>query len=85
MSIEKTANFLGDLLSRRGPPRLGYDTVWTLEKFGAIIVQPTAFEPDPATHPYEYYYNAITNTLYRKIVSRREPGIIVAHWQKASE
>jgi hypothetical protein len=56
-----------------------------MELIGAEIVEPTAFEPDPATHRGEYYYNAITNTLYRKIVDREEPGIIVAHWQQISE
>lgn len=82
-----TANqlaFLTDLTTRRGRPTPGYNPVWFIELHGGTIIEPTAFEPDPATHRSDYYYNAGTNVLYKKIVSRREPGIVVAHWQPAS-
>ncbi len=82
--VALTAAFLADLGDRRGRPSPGHNSVWFLERFGATIVQPTAFEPDPATHRDDYYYNATTNALYKKVVSRREPGIVVAHWQKMS-
>jgi hypothetical protein len=85
MSIQKTATFLADLAVRRGRPSPGCNPIWFLELRGAVIVQPTAFEPDPRTHRDDYYYNSITNTLYRKVISRKEPGIITAHWQKASD
>ncbi len=49
-----------------------------------MAIEPTAFEPDPRTHRDDYYYNAITNVLYKKVITRQEPGIIVAHWQPAS-
>jgi hypothetical protein len=64
--IATQSDFLTDILNRR---RLNYsrgDCVWFLEKHGAHIVQPTAFEPDPETHRSDYYYNAIENVLYRK-------------------
>ena len=59
ISIFTQGDFLADILNRR---RLSYsrgDCVWFLEKHGAHIVQPTAFEPDPETHRSDYYYNAI--------------------------
>lgn len=64
--ISTQSDFLADILNRR---RLNYsrgDCVWFLEKHGAHIVEPTAFEPDPETHRSDYYYNAIENVLYRK-------------------
>jgi hypothetical protein len=85
MSKLQTDNFLADLYSRRGNPSPGWNPVWFLELWGATIIEPTAFEPDPSTFRGEFYYNAVTNTLYRKVVTRQEPGITVAHWQKASD
>ena len=84
MSQEDTTRFLQDLIARRGLKRTGGFSTRLLELDGATIVEPTAFEPDAATHRNDYYYNAITNTLYRKVVVRREPGVVVAHWQKTS-
>lgn len=78
-------DFLADLSQRRGRPYAGYNPSWFIELNGGTIIEPTAFEPDPATHRGDFYYNAVTNTLYRKVVSRREPGIVTAHWQKASD
>ncbi len=78
-------DFLDDLSQRRGVPGVGHDSIWFLERTGATIIEPTAFEPDAATYRSDYYYNAVTNTLYRRVVTRREPGIVVAHWQKASD
>lgn len=77
------SDFLDELAEKRGRPGPGYNTSWFLELFGATIIEPTAFEPDPSTHRHDYYYNAQTNTLYRKVISRNNP--IVAHWQKASD
>jgi hypothetical protein len=85
MSKAQTAAFLADLAGRRGYPSPGYDSVWFVELNGGTVVEATAFEPDPATYRHDYYYNAETNTLYKKVVARREKGIVVAHWQKASE
>lgn len=85
MSKAQTAAFLADLAQRRGRPTPGHDSVRFLELAGGSIIEPTAFEPDPATHRHDYYYNAVTNTLYRKVVTRREKGIVVAHWQKTSD
>lgn len=76
---------LDDLSERRGRQTVGYNPIWFLELHGATIIEPTAFEPDPATYRGTHYYNAITNTLYKKIVTRKEPGIVVAHWQKVSD
>ena len=77
--------FLTDLNDRRTIRSIGDWSAWMLELNGAKVIEPTAFEPDPATHRSEYYYNAETNVLYRKIVTRREPGVVVAHWQKVSQ
>jgi hypothetical protein len=82
---DRTRAFLNDLGNRRGRPSPGHNSIWFLELSGVTIIEPTAFEPDPATHRHDYYYNAVTNTLYRKVVSRHETGIAVAHWQKASD
>lgn len=84
-SLSKTNEFLEDLLSRRGIKKGGFNNIRFVELEGGRIIEPTAFEPDPRTHRGEYYYNAITNVLYRKIITRKEPGIIVAHWQKISD
>lgn len=77
--------FLTDLVTRRGPVGVGHEATRFLELWGATIIEPTAFEPDPATHRSDYYYNAVTNTLYKRVKTRHEHGIIVAHWQKASD
>lgn len=47
-------------------------------------MEPTAFEPDAATHRNDYYYNAVTNILYKKIITRKYRGTIAAYWQKIS-
>jgi len=82
MSVQ--TDFLTDLFARRGTPSPGHDPVWFLECFGATIIEPTAFEPDPSTHRDDFYYNAVTNALYKKVISRKEYGI-VAVWQKVSD
>lgn len=84
MSQEDTTEFLQDLIARRGLKRTGEFTARVLELDGATIIEPTAFEPDPTTYRGEYYYNAITNILYRRVIVRQEPGVVVAHWQRTS-
>ena len=76
--------FLDDLSNRLGRRSVGGDSTRFLELDGATIIEPTAFEPDAATHRKSHYYNAVTNTLYRKVTTRSEPGVEVAHWQKVS-
>ena len=80
-----TNNFLTDLFSRRGQHNGGFNNIRVVELDGGKIIEPTAFEPNANTYRGEYYYNAITNALYRKIITRKEPGIVVAHWQKISD
>lgn len=80
-----TQDWLDDLSQRRGKAEPGYDNIWFLELDGAKVIEPTAFEPDPATFQGNYYYNVITNVLYKKIITRNEPGIITAYWKKTSE
>ena len=78
--------WLDELSEVRGRRFVGNNnTVWMLELAGATPIEPTAFEPDAATYRGDYYYNAITNALYKKIITRKEPGIIHAYWQKVSE
>jgi len=84
MGQEDTNQFLQDLTIRRGLNKVGEFPARLLELYGGTIVEPTAFEPDPTTCRNEYYYNAITNTLYRKVVTRKQLGVVVAHWQKTS-
>ena len=62
-----TKDFLSDLLGRRDTSRLGDNGFVYLKLVGGEVVEPTAFEPDPNTHRSQYYYNAKTNTLYKKI------------------
>ena len=64
--IDTQSDFLDDIFNRRRLNADRGDCVWFLEKHGARIVEPTAFEPDPNTHRSDYYYNAIENALYRK-------------------
>jgi hypothetical protein len=56
-----------------------------VELKGGRVIEPTAFEPDARTYRGEYYYNAVSNALYRKIITKKEPGIIAAHWVKISD
>ena len=79
------AIFMSMISQRRGLLNTGYTSARMLELSGAEIIEPTAFEPDATTHRSKYYYNAVTNILYMKVVSRKQPGIIVAHWQKVSQ
>lgn len=78
-------DFINDLLDRQGRRTPGYNPIWFLELVGATVIVPTAFEPDPATHRGTHYYNAVTNVLYKKVITRKEPGVVVAYWQKVSD
>ena len=83
--LSDTRIFLSDLTDRLGRRSVGGDSTRFLELDGASIIEPTAFEPDPSTHRRSHYYHAVTNTLYRKVTTHSEPGIVVAHWQKVSD
>lgn len=77
---------IADVLSRRGPATVGGNPLNFLELYGAAMVEVTAFEPDPRTFRGEYYYNAVTDRLYRRIVTaRRADGVIKAQWVPASD
>jgi hypothetical protein len=81
-----TIQFLEDLFSRRQQRKVGYQNIRNVELIGGTIIEPMAFEPDPVTHRREYYYNSVTNILYRKVVSREvDNRIVFAYWQKISE
>lgn len=84
-SSNATREFLTVLFNKRNTKRLGHENIRNVELVGGTIIEPTAFEPDARTHRNEYYYNATNNILYRKIVTRNEPGIIHAYWKKISE
>lgn len=85
MGVQATNDFLTDLFDRRGSKQVvGYNPIRFLELHGARIVEPEATEPDAATYRGEYYYNTTLNALYRKVVTHKEPGIVIAHWQKVS-
>lgn len=77
--------FLTDLLSRRNSRKGGFNNIRAVELNGGSIIEPTAFEPDPNTYRGEYYYNANTNVLYKKIKKTRKDKSIVAFWQRISQ
>jgi hypothetical protein len=77
-------DFLVDLFSRRLNDEIGGLGVRTVELYGGMVIEPTAFEPDPTTYRDEYYYNAISNALFKKIIVRREFSILSAYWQRVS-
>lgn len=80
-----TNGFLSDLFGRRGIKIAGNHTTRFVELNGGSVIEPTSFEPDPNTHRSEYYYNAITNTLFRKITRASSNGQYNSHWKKVSE
>lgn len=82
--MQEQNNFFDNLNRYRGISSIGNDSIRFLELNGANIIEPTAFEPDPTTHRHSHYYNALTNTLYQKIITREEPGVVVAYWKKVS-
>jgi hypothetical protein len=77
-------DFLVDLFSRRLNDEIGGLGVRTVELYGGMIIEPTAFEPDPTTYRDEYYYNAISNALFKKIIVRKEFSVLSAYWQRVS-
>lgn len=79
-----TDDFLIDLNQRRGLKEIGHNSIWDLELYGGTIIEPTAFEPDPLTHQNDYYYNAVDNVLYRKVITIKNT-ITTAKWHKVSE
>ena len=83
-SLAVTREFLSDLKQKRLPKSVGFNNIRMVERLGGCVLEPTAFPPDPNTYRHEYYYNAITNTLYRKVISTDANGYMAAHWKKAS-
>jgi len=83
--LSDEAMFMVMLNRRRGKFNTGHASARMLELSGAQIIEPTAFEPDAATYRGKYYYNANTNILYCKVISHKQPGVVVAYWQKVSQ
>ena len=77
-------DFITDLFSRRLNDEIGGLGVHAVELYGGMIIEPTAFEPDPTTYRGEYYYNAISNALFKKIMVRKEYTVLSAYWQRVS-
>ena len=84
-NLATTNDFLSDLISRRGIRSAGNQSTRITELNGGAVIEPTAFEPDPNTHRGEYYYNAVTNTLHRKITIVSHSGQTYSHWKKVSD
>lgn len=84
--LDTARQFVTEVVRKRGKPSQGYNPHRFVELHGGTMVEPTAHEPDPATHRQDYYYNSVTNALYKRIYDRYEPknGIIVAHWKMIS-
>lgn len=75
-----------DVNNRRNPITFGGNPINFLELTGAHMIEVTAFEPDPCTCREDYYYNAVHNRLYRRIVThRRNDGVIKAQWVPYSD
>ncbi|MDB4490041.1 hypothetical protein N9045_00850 [bacterium] len=77
--------FFKDLSTRVNVQGVKHLASRLIELDGGKIIEPTAFEPDAATYRDTHYYNAKTNILYIKVITRQEPGVVVAHWQKVSQ
>jgi hypothetical protein len=73
-------DLLGDLGARRGVVTWGGNPHRFLERMGGALVPVTAFMPDAATARQEYYYHAVQNCLYKRVVTARRPT--VAFWQR---
>lgn len=86
-ALERVQTFLANVQQYRCPPGPGYNPHRFVELYGGTIIEPTAFPPDPVTARCPYYYDAITNRMYRRVVTVRdkENGIITAHWQPISD
>jgi len=83
MSTEK--EWLLDLFARRGVVDNSSDTIRFVELYKGKVLEPTAFEPDPVTCRDDYYYNAKTNLLYKRIITKKEGSLITnAHWKRVS-
>jgi len=83
--LAKSYEFVQDLFNRRKSIKGGNNNIRIVELKGGRVIEPTAFEPDARTYRGEYYYNAVSNALYRKIMTKKEHGIIAAHWVKISD
>jgi hypothetical protein len=81
----KQETFFKDLSTRVNIQGVKHLASRLIELDGGKIIEPTAFEPDAATYRDTHYYNAKTNILYIKVITRQEPGVVVAHWQKVSQ
>lgn len=84
--VDDARSFLTEVQAKRGRKTVGANPYRYVELHGGEIIEPTAFEPDPTTHRNDYYYNSVTNVLYKRVYDRYEPkkGIIVAHWAAIS-
>lgn len=83
--IDVAKSWLLDLLSKKGTTEESFDTVRFVELQKGQVLEPTAFEPDPVSHRNDYYYNAKTNILYKKIITKRIGLLITnAHWKRVS-
>lgn len=85
VGLSKTYAFLSDLIARRGAKKKGHTNIRAVELLGGKVIEPTAFEPDASTFRGEYYYNATTNTLYRKKVTVANSDTKVCIWLKVSD
>lgn len=55
------------------------NSYWFVEYLLGNMVNVTAFQPDPNTATYDYYYNAEWNVLFRRI---KKNGVYA--WKKVS-
>jgi hypothetical protein len=62
----EATDFLTELLTKRGVPSIGGFSYHFLERLGANNIAISFYNIDPLTSRTEHYYNARTNTLYRK-------------------
>lgn len=71
---------ISDVLSRAGTGRSG-NCANIVELVGGELVLATAFQPDATTFRGNYYYNVVTNQLFKKIAGKNA----VAYWKNVSQ
>ena len=66
-NLSSINNWLSDLNERIGDKSVGNIDIRLTELYGSEIIEPTSFEPDPNTYRNAYYFNSVTNALYKKL------------------
>ncbi len=85
VDLESIWATLTDIDSKRSPKSISGQPHTFLELTGARMVETTPFEPDPRTYRDDYYYNTVTNRLYRRITTSRTRDDADVHWAQLDQ